>query len=89
MRLLTRPYLVFVLFVCLFGFFFFFFLVDVRSHVCLLKKRLDPSRGGTLRWSLPYDELCYCQGVVAPRSQKRAIEKKIRHVLMFCVIFGL
>ena len=38
----------------------------MKSHVCLLKKRPDPSRGGTLRWSLPFDEICYCQGVVAP-----------------------
>ena len=36
----------------------------------MLKKRPDPSRGGTSRWSLSYDELCYCQAVVAPRSQK-------------------
>ena len=35
-----------------------------------MKKRPDPSRGGVLRWSIPSDEICYCQGVVAPRSSK-------------------
>ena len=57
------------------GFIFLLFPVVVKSHVCLLKKRADPSRGGTLRWSLPYDEICYCQSVVAPRSQKTCPQK--------------
>ncbi|XP_072017513.1 uncharacterized protein [Amphiura filiformis] len=36
----------------------------------MLKERPDPSRGGVLRWSLPYKEICYCQGVVAPKRAK-------------------
>ena len=40
--------------------------VAVKSHVCLLKERPDPSSGGTLRWSLSYDDICYCQRVIAP-----------------------
>ena len=47
-----------------------FILVAVKCHVCMLKKRPDRSLGGVLRWSLPYDEICYCQGVVAPMSSK-------------------
>ena len=43
------------------------FPVVVKSHVCFLKKRPNPSGGGTLQWSIPYDEICYCQGVVATR----------------------
>ena len=39
----------------------------VKSHVCLLEKRPDPSRGSTMRWSLPYDEICYCKSVVSPK----------------------
>ena len=42
----------------------------------MLKKRPDPSRGGTLRWSLPYDEICLCQRVVAPRWQKTCLRKE-------------
>ncbi len=38
----------------------------VHSYVCILKQRQDPSTGGIIRWSLPYSEICYCQGVVAP-----------------------
>ncbi|XP_072017067.1 uncharacterized protein [Amphiura filiformis] len=38
----------------------------VQSHLCVLEKRPDPSRGGALRWSLPFAEICLCQGVVAP-----------------------
>ena len=50
--------------------YFNIFPVVVKSYVCMLKKKPDPSRDGALRWSLSYDELCYCQAVVAPRSQK-------------------
>ena len=32
----------------------------------MFKKRPDPATGGSLRWSLPYSEKCFCQGVVAP-----------------------
>ena len=32
-------------------------------------KRHDPSTGG-LRWSLYVKEICYCQGVVAPKQIK-------------------
>ena len=32
----------------------------------MLDKRPDPTRNGTLRWSIPYDEICFCQTVVAP-----------------------
>ncbi|XP_072017428.1 uncharacterized protein [Amphiura filiformis] len=38
----------------------------VQSHVCVLEKRPDPSRGGALRWSLPFAEICLCQRVLAP-----------------------
>ncbi|XP_072017122.1 uncharacterized protein [Amphiura filiformis] len=38
----------------------------VLSHLCVLEKRPDPSRGGALRWSLPFAEKCLCQRVVAP-----------------------
>ena len=36
--------------------------------MCLLKKRSDPSLAGALRWSLPYNERCLCQGVVSPKD---------------------
>ncbi len=36
----------------------------------MLKERPDPSRGGALRWSLPLEELCLCQAVVAPVMAK-------------------
>ena len=39
--------------------------VTVSSHVCILKERPDPSRDGVLRWSLPLEELCLCEAVVA------------------------
>ncbi|XP_072022654.1 hyalin-like [Amphiura filiformis] len=42
-------------------------LAVVQSNLCMLKERPDHSRGGVLRWSLLYKEICYCQGVVAPR----------------------
>ena len=38
----------------------------MRSYVCVLKERPDPSRDGVLRWSLPLEELCLCKAVVAP-----------------------
>ncbi|XP_072017349.1 retinoschisin-like [Amphiura filiformis] len=38
----------------------------VQSHLCVLEKRPDPSRGGALRWSLLFAEICLCQRVVAP-----------------------
>ncbi len=50
------------LFICLF---ISFTVHVVDSYVCMLKQRQDPS-SGKLRWSLPYSEICYCQGVVAP-----------------------
>ncbi|XP_072017380.1 uncharacterized protein [Amphiura filiformis] len=40
----------------------------VSCQLCVLEERPDPSQGGALRWSLPYKERCYCQGVVAPRK---------------------
>ena len=43
------------------------YLTLVDSHVCRLHKRYDPSTR-TLRWSLRQNELCLCQGVVAPRT---------------------
>ena len=46
-----------------------YLLVAVENHVCVLKKRPDPSNGGVLRWTLPYNERCLCQGVVAPRIE--------------------
>ncbi|XP_072016990.1 hyalin-like [Amphiura filiformis] len=45
-------------------------LAVVQSYLCMLKERRDPSRGGILRWSLLYKEICYCQGVVAPKRAK-------------------
>ena len=42
---------------------------------CLLKKRPDPIRGNILGWSLPYDELCMCQAVVAPFPAKTCSDK--------------
>ncbi|XP_072016215.1 uncharacterized protein [Amphiura filiformis] len=45
-------------------------LAVVQSYVCVLKRRPDPSRGGALRWSLPFAEICLCQGVVAPLVAK-------------------
>ena len=47
----------------------FLFLEPVEGHVCMFKKRPDPSNGGILRWSLPYNERCLCQGVVAPEEK--------------------
>ena len=34
--------------------------------MCVLNKRYDPSANTTTRWSLTYDEICYCKRVVAP-----------------------
>ena len=48
----------------------------VQSQVCILKKRPDTSTGGTLRWSLPYAEICFCQGVVAPEVMSSCPEKE-------------
>ena len=42
-------------------------LAPAESHVCIFRKRPDPSKGGLFRWSLPYNEICLCQGVVAPK----------------------
>ena len=39
-----------------------------NCQVCVLKQRPDPAQGGALRWSLLYNERCFCQGVVAPRQ---------------------
>ncbi len=47
----------------------------MQSHVCIFKKRPDPARGGALRWSLPFAEICLCQGVVAPVISKTCPEK--------------
>ncbi|XP_072043103.1 uncharacterized protein [Amphiura filiformis] len=41
----------------------------VQSHLCVLEKRPDPSRGGALRWSLPFAEICLCSLVVAPAAK--------------------
>ena len=47
-------------------FFFFRFKVYVdTTHLCVLEKRPDLSTGGTLKWSLPYDELCLCDRIIA------------------------
>ena len=43
------------------------YIAVVHSHVCMLQKRFNPS-SRTLQWSLPRNELCLCQGVVAPRT---------------------
>ncbi|XP_072049211.1 uncharacterized protein [Amphiura filiformis] len=45
-------------------------LARVQSHLCILQERPDPSRGGALRWSLLYKEVCSCQRVVAPKHAK-------------------
>ncbi|XP_072014450.1 uncharacterized protein [Amphiura filiformis] len=37
------------------------------EQVCLLTKRLNPT--GVMQWSLPYKGRCFCQIVLAPRSQ--------------------
>ena len=34
------------------------------GHICLLKEKLNSN--GTLQWSLPLKERCYCQRVVIP-----------------------
>ncbi|XP_072028212.1 hyalin-like [Amphiura filiformis] len=44
----------------------------VNCQVCVLKQRPDPSQRGTLRWSLSYNERCFCQAVVAPRPPTQA-----------------
>ncbi|XP_072048509.1 uncharacterized protein [Amphiura filiformis] len=44
----------------------------VSCQLCVLEERPDPSRGGVLRWSMPYNKICYCQGVVAPRKPTQA-----------------
>ena len=44
----------------------FSILLNVNSHVCVLKRRLDNSTG-TERWSLPSGERCYCTFVMAPK----------------------
>ncbi len=46
----------------------------VQSHVCIFKKRPDPSRYGSLRWSLPLAEICFCQSVI-PEAQVGLIGK--------------
>ena len=42
-------------------------LTSTNCHICVLKKRRDPSQGSLLRWSLPSVERYLCQRVVAPR----------------------
>ncbi|XP_072017209.1 uncharacterized protein [Amphiura filiformis] len=51
----------------------------VQSHLCVLEKRPDPSRGGALRWSLPFAEICLCQGVVAPIRGKTCRRKDVHY----------
>ncbi|XP_072048369.1 lactadherin-like isoform X2 [Amphiura filiformis] len=46
------------------------YLTVVQSYICILREGPDPSRGGALRWSLPYKEVCFCQGVVAYKHVK-------------------
>ena len=38
----------------------------IDAYVCKLTERLD-HRSGKLQWSLPRNEICSCQAVVAPR----------------------
>ena len=38
----------------------------VDLHVCILRKRFDPS-SGMMRWSQPKKDLCFCQWAVAPK----------------------
>ena len=45
--------------------FFSDFIGIVNSHVCILRRRFDPS-SGMIRWSLSKKEICFCQGIVAP-----------------------
>ncbi|XP_072049977.1 hyalin-like [Amphiura filiformis] len=51
-------------------------LAVVQTTVCILEKRPDASRGGVLRWSLPYKEICFCQAVVAPKHTKSCPRRK-------------
>ncbi|XP_072048508.1 hyalin-like [Amphiura filiformis] len=44
----------------------------VSCQLCVLEERPDPSRGGALRWSMPYKKRCHCQRVVAPRKLTQA-----------------
>ncbi|XP_072017257.1 uncharacterized protein [Amphiura filiformis] len=44
----------------------------VSCHVCVLQERPDASRGDALRWSIPYDERCYCQRLLVPRKFTKA-----------------
>lgn len=37
------------------------------AYVCRLNRRWDPETA-THRWSMPWDERCLCQGVVAPKE---------------------
>ena len=48
------------------------FAIVKMSHVCVLRKRADPSYNDTIRWSLPSDERCQCQMVIASSSPNQA-----------------
>ena len=41
-------------------------------HVCVLNKRVDPLNGGELRWSMPYDQICQCEGTTAHAYKRPA-----------------
>ena len=38
------------------------------AYICMLEERFD-GQTGKLRWSLPRNEICHCQGVVAPSNK--------------------
>ena len=55
--------------------------MPVLSHMCMLKERYDPD-AGTIRWSLPSMERCYCQAVV--RSK---VTSDLKNALFYCPAF--
>ncbi len=47
----------------------------MHGHICVLKKRVDPSLG-VMRCSLSKEEICFCQGVVSPLVINSCPEKE-------------
>ena len=43
-------------------------MIDVNSHVCILRKIPDPLNDGEQRWALSYEDICICQIVITLRE---------------------
>ena len=67
--------------------FFTVCLTQVQTHVCILKKRPVPSMENALEWSLPNNERCLCQRVVAPSNRSQFCQENNTNVLKDNIYF--